>query len=326
MSDIAKTPNIEAAAPAANVSNAAPAASFGDFSSKKIVEGSSEFLESNSWIAKLAFLLMVIIGFVILFRVMIGLLTWLFAPSGKVVLVKGMMNGSSSTIISQDPNIKNSITVLRSNDEKDGIEFTWSTWLYLNGFAGDAGKKDGVYIPNPLFEIAIEQTYNTDTNYKHVFNKGSTTNSNSNGIAMPNNAPGLYLKSDYTGLVVVLDTFYEPTQVKVTVDDLPMTKWMNVIVRIQNNNCDVYINGRLVKRQVMTQVVKQNYDNVNVCLNGGFSGYLSDLTYYNRAISVVEIQNIISSGPDTTPVSKSLDFGETKPRYLADAWYFNQVK
>ena len=67
MTDIAKSPNIEAAAPAAPAGDvaAAPAASFGDFSSKKMVEGSTEFLESNSWIAKLAFLLMVIIGFVI---------------------------------------------------------------------------------------------------------------------------------------------------------------------------------------------------------------------------------------------------------------------
>ena len=141
MTDIAQTPKIDAAAAPASAPAAAPAASFGDFSSKKMVEGSTEFLESNSWIAKLAFLLMVIIGFVILFRVMVALLTWLFAPSGKVVLIKGLMNGSQSTIISQDPNIQNSITILRSSDEKDGIEFTWSTWLYLNGFAGDAGKK-----------------------------------------------------------------------------------------------------------------------------------------------------------------------------------------
>jgi len=321
MSDIAKPPNIDAAAPAATAtaSNvaAAPPASFDDFSSKKLVDGSSEFLESNSWIAKLAFLLLVIIGFVILFRVMVGLLNWLFSPSGKVVLINGLINGSQSTIISQDPNIQNSITILRSSNEKDGIEFTWSTWLYLNGFAGDAGKRQSD-------DMELAQTYNTS--YKHVFNKGSTTNNNSNGIAMPNNAPGLYLKSDYTGLVVVLDTFYEPTNVKITVDDLPMTKWMNVIIRIQNNNCDVYVNGRLVKRHVMNQIVKQNYDNVNICLNDGFSGYLSNLTYYNRAISVVEIQNIISSGPNTTPISKSLDLNETKPRYLADAWYFNQVK
>lgn len=317
MSDITQTPKIDAA-PAAPTAPAASAASFGDFSSKKMVEGSSEFLESNSWIAKLAFLLMVIIGFVILFRVMVALLSWLFAPSGKVVLVKGLMNGSQSTIISQDPNIQNSITILRSNDEKDGIEFTWSTWLYLNGFDGDAGKKHN----NGGDDTSIAQTY--DTNYKHVFNKGSTINTG--GLATPNNAPGLYLRSDYTGFIVVLDTFYEPTQVKVSIDDLPMTKWINIIIRVQNNNCDVYVNGRLVKRHVMTQVVKQNYDNVNVCLNGGFSGYLADLIYFNSAISVVEIQNIISTGPNTTPVSKSLDVGEMKPRYLADAWYFNQVK
>ena len=62
MSDIAQTPKIDAAAAApASAPAAAPAASFGDFSSKKMVEGSTEFLESNSWIAKLAFLLMVII-------------------------------------------------------------------------------------------------------------------------------------------------------------------------------------------------------------------------------------------------------------------------
>ena len=324
MSDIAKSPNIDAAAPAAPASDvAAPAASFGDFSSKKLVDGSSDFLKSNSWIAKLAFLLLVVIGFIILFRAMIALISWLFSPSGKVVLIKGMINGSESTVISQDPNIQNSITILRSNDEKDGIEFTWSTWLYLNGFEGDAGVNRGNDMSS-MFDSSISQTY--DTKYKHVFNKGSTTNNNSNGIATPNNAPGLYLKSDYTGLLVVLDTFYEPTQVKITVDDLPMTKWVNVIIRVQNNNCDVYINGRLVKRQVMTQIVKQNYDNVNVCLNGGFSGYLSDLTYFNRAISVVEVQDIISRGPNTKPVSKSLDLNESKPRYLADAWYFNQVK
>jgi hypothetical protein len=151
MSDIAQSPKIDAtpAAPVADVAPAAPGATFGDFSSKKLVEGSSEFLESNSWIAKLAFLLMVIIGFVILFRVMVALLSWLFAPSGKVVLIKGMINGSSSTVISQDPNIQNSVTVLRSNDEKDGIEFTWSTWLYLNGFEGDAGAKQGNDGMNP---------------------------------------------------------------------------------------------------------------------------------------------------------------------------------
>jgi hypothetical protein len=281
-------------------------ASFSDFSSKDMVNGSKDFLESNSWIAKLAFLLMVIIGFVILFRLMISFITWIFSPSGKVVLINGLQNGSVSTTISQDPENKSSITILRSENEKDGIEFTWSVWLYLNGF------QDG-------------------SSYRHVFNKGNvaTTTSTSkdgySGTTTPNNAPGLYINPNYDGFRVIMNSFNNPYQEVIEVTDLPMTKWINIIIRVQDKNCDIYVNGRLVKRRVMTEVVKQNYDDVHVSLNGGFSGYLSNLTYYNRSISITQIQDIISVGPNIKPVSKALDLTESKPRYLSNRWYFDQT-
>ena len=281
-------------------------ASFSDFSSKNVVSGSTEFLESNSWVAKLAFLLMVIIGFVILFRLMISFVTWIFSPSGKVVLVNGLQNGSVSSTISQDPNNKSSITILRSENEKDGIEFTWSVWLYLNGFQ-DSGS------------------------YHHVFNKGNTStsqptpNGNFPGTTTPNNAPGLYINPNYDGFRVIMNSFNNPYQEVIEVTDLPMTKWINIVIRVQNKNCDIYVNGRLVKRRIMTEVVKQNYDDVHVSLNGGFSGYLSNLTYYNRSVSVTEIQDIISVGPNLKPVSKALDLTNSAPRFLSNRWYFDQT-
>ena len=64
---------------------------------------------------------MVIIVFAILFRLVIAFITWMFSPSGKVVLVDGYINGAKSTIISQDPSIKKAITVIRSTNEKTGI-------------------------------------------------------------------------------------------------------------------------------------------------------------------------------------------------------------
>jgi len=285
---------------------AAATASFSDFSSKNVVSGSTDFLESNSWVAKLAFLLMVIIGFVILFRLMITFITWIFAPSGKVVLVDGLQNGSVSSTISQDPNNKSAITILRSENEKDGIEFTWSVWLYLNGFE--------------------------DSNlgsYHHVFNKGNTSTStpmgNFPGTTTPNNAPGLYLNPNYDGFRIIMNSFNDPYQEVIEVTDLPMAKWINIVTRVQDKNCDIYVNGRLVKRRIMTEVVKQNYDDVHVSLSGGFSGYLSNLTYYNRSISVTEIQDIISVGPNLKPVSKALDLTNSEPRYLSNRWYFNQT-
>jgi hypothetical protein len=284
-------------------SGAGSTASFSDFSSKDMVSGSKDFLESNSWVAKLAFLLMVVIGFVILFRLMISFVTWIFSPSGKVVLINGLQNGSVSTTISQDPENKSSITILRSENEKDGIEFTWSVWLYLNGF------QDG-------------------SSYHHVFNKGNVAPSNNQefpGTRTPNNAPGLYINPKYDGFRVIMNSFNNPYQEVIEVTDLPMSKWINIVIRVQDRNCDIYVNGRLVKRRIMTEVVKQNYDDVHVSLNDGFSGYLSNLTYFNRAISITQIQDIISVGPNTKPISKALDLTPSKPRYLSNRWYFDQT-
>ena len=273
---------------------------FKDFSSASMVQGSKDFLESNSWVAKIAFLLMVIIVFAILFRLVIAFITWMFSPSGKVVLVDGYINGAKSTIISQDPSIKKAITVIRSTNEKTGIEFTWSVWIFLNGFTDE-------------------------TKYHHVFNKGNKV-FNDNGIVSPNNAPGLYVNPKYDGIRVIMNSFNSPNIQDDVIDikDLPISKWVNVMIRVQGKFCDVYINGRLTKRRTMRDVVKQNYDDVNICMNGGFSGYLSNLTYYNNAISIAEIQDILVSGPNMKSAEKNLDDKFNKPRYLADRWYFDQ--
>ena len=304
MADDSDKTNIDPPAAPSDAGDGATA-SFSDFSSKDVVKGSTDFLESNGWVAKLAFLLMVVIGFVILFRLMISFITWIFSPSGKVILINGLQNGATSTTISQDPNNKNSITILRSENEKNGIEFTWSTWIYLNGF-------------------------DDDTSYHHVFNKGNVTMDGSKtdgylGTTNPNNAPGLYLNPKYDGFRVILNSFSDPYQEIIDVTDLPMTKWINIVIRIQDKNCDIYVNGRLVKRRIMTEVVKQNYDDVHVSLNGGFSGYLSNLTYFNRSLSITDIQNIISVGPNLKPVSKALDLNSSGPRYLSNRWYYDQT-
>jgi hypothetical protein len=288
----------DAGAGAATGTTSSSQSGFKDFGSASVVEGSKDFLESNSWVAKIAFLLMVIICFAILFRLMVALITWLFSPSGKVVLVNGYINGSDSTIISQNPDIKKSITVVRSINEKTGIEFTWSVWLFFNGFTND-------------------------TTYHHVFNKGNKE-PKSDGIISPNNAPGLYINPKYDGIRVIVNSFNDPFSDTIDINDLPIAKWMNIVVRVQGKNCDVYVNGRLTRRRIMKDVVKQNYDDVNICLNGGFSGYLSNLTYYNNAISIAEIQDILVSGPNMKSVSKSFDDNFNRPRYLADRWYFDQ--
>jgi hypothetical protein len=108
---------------------------------------------------------------------------------------------------------------------------------------------------------------------------------------------------------------------EITVDDIPLNKWVNVIIRCQNNTLDIYINGTIVKSYHLHGVPKQNYGDVYVAPNGGFSGNISNLWYYNYALGTSEISKIANSGANTT-MSGSYGMQFNKPNYLSLRWFF----
>ena len=135
----------------------------------------------------------------------------------------------------------------------------------------------------------------------------------------PNNAPGLYIAPNTNALVVVMNTFNDIEE-RVTIDDIPLNKWICVQIRVENHQLDTYINGKLTKRLIMKGVPKQNYGNVHVGMNGGFSGYLSDLRYFNYGLGTSEIQSIVDSGPNLKMVGQTMT--ESVPKYLSLRWFF----
>lgn len=278
------------------------------FGSSSDVSGSKDFLESNTLIAKTAFLLLVIILFFILLRVCISLLSWLLAPSQNITLVSGIADATQSIVISQDPSSQASMPVIRSVNESEGMEFTWSIWVFLK----------------PVTTSSISQLQHIFS--KGVFNGGSMASGNCSPFS--NNAPGLYLKGANT-LLVVMDSTTTPacnqTNVPIQIDNMPINKWFNVVIRLTNNDMDVYINGRLTERKTFTDgVPNQNYDDVYICQNGGFNGYIADLKYYNSSIGTSEINSIVSSGPNTSVNMSSLK--NNMPPYLSGNWYDENVK
>ena len=94
--------------------------------------GVKEFLESNTLVAKFIFLIVVLIVFVILFRLGITFITWLFAPDPSPKLINGMVDAKNMIVFNQDPSMNDSKTILRSVNASDGLEFTWSVWIYIN--------------------------------------------------------------------------------------------------------------------------------------------------------------------------------------------------
>tara|TARA_Y100000816_G_C26106174_1_gene587984 strand:+ start:3008 stop:3913 length:906 start_codon:yes stop_codon:yes gene_type:complete len=289
---------------------------FNDSSSgSSFATGMKNFLESNSIVGKFAFILLILLVFMIFLRFGIYVLSLIFGPDGTPHLFDGMIPGTEQRVFEQDPGFVNSFgkktssTILRSNDQRGGIEFTWSVWLY------------------------IESKGKPTTNFQHIFSKGnpehftrgaapSTQNTSfGNGMMFPNNAPGLYLAPNgQNKLVLVMNTFNKIDE-KVVIDNVPQNKWVSLIIRCKDKNLDVFVNGIITKNTQFSTPPRQNYGKVFLHLNNGYPGYTSNLWYWNYAIGTATVNSVVRGGPNTTLASRS-GINDKSTQYLSSKWYF----
>jgi len=289
----------------------------GDFSSKSAVNASSEFLESNTIVAKFAFIIIVLIGFMLLFRLGVIIMSYFLSPSGSPYLVKGQIDGNEAIEITQDSRSSNPLIKFSENKES-GIEFSYSVWVYLRGQA--------------------------DTAEHHIFNKGAYDSSFNVATSQ---SPGLFVKtfknaessdtvnksSGTSSLIVKMDTMKADGTAtnsssngeSLEITNIPHNKWTNVIIRIQNRLLDVYVNGVLTNRKDLEFIPRQNYGSVFVCQNGGFAGKLSDLRYHDSALNVFKINQIVSAGPSTSTSGSSTSPSSGYYYFLSSQFYKNNV-
>lgn len=291
------------------------------------------FMTSSSIVAKVAFSLLAVILSIILFRIGINIIAWYHSPSVQPRLVAGVLSGKSALTISQNPSVDNGVPILRSNNENTGMEFTWSVWL-------------------DIFSLP------TSTECSHVFNKGTLrsetemTKANlTDGLQMNKTSigttteiglmesPGLYITSSavsnaageaiavtngYQAQLVVVMSTSDNKLVNIPINNIPLNKWINVVIRLQNTVLDVYINGTIAKRYVFVEnVPQQSYGDVYVCQNGGFIGNISDLRYFNKALSIFGIQGLVNSGPNLQPSQHERQSGKSggSNYFLDNSWY-----
>jgi hypothetical protein len=158
-----------------------------------------------------------------------------------------------------------------------------------------------------------------------VFYKGNDYTKNpsddtNTGLNFPNNAPGLYITPNTNNLVVIMNTFNVINE-EIIINDIPINKWLNVMIRCENNTLDIYINGTITKSHNLHGVPKQNYGDVYIAPNGGFDGYISNLWYYNYALGTNAIEKLVMAGPNTNMKGSSA-FQTKNPDYLSLRWFF----
>lgn len=271
---------------------------------------SVDFLRCNNVLSIIIFLLVFLILFVFLFYI-ISFAIVNSKRSGKSVhLIDGMIKGNEHKIIQQDPVIKDSKTIGVSENQSQGLEFSWSFWLYVNELGGNyqnifvkGDPKDTDLINDVDQQTKCElskacQGKKENMTPEEMQSCDDEELEKFKDCIYKVNGPGVYLTPNKNELMIVFNTF-ENLYETIKIDNLPIKKAIHVVVRCANKNVSVLFNGSLVKQKSLLSIPKQNYYNIHMGANGGFDGFLSDLWYYNYNIGFHELNEIYNKGPNT---------------------------
>jgi hypothetical protein len=82
-----------------------------------------------------------------------------------------------------------------------------------------------------------------------------------------------------------------------TLQNVPLQKWVNIIISLYGRTLDVYLDGKLVRTCVLPGVVKVNADaDILVTPQGGFDGWTTNFRYWPTATNPQEAYNIYKDG------------------------------
>lgn len=209
-------------------------------------------------------------------------------------IINGTVTGTVAQTIYQDPSNTDSVTLLRSDNQDEGLEFSYSFWIYLNDWSYKYGEE------------------------KHVFHKGE------NVVKMDdivNQCPRVTLDAKENKMHIYMNT-YKNIEEYVTLDNLPLKKWICVSIVVVNRSLQLYVNGYLKDTFVLSSLPKQNYRDVQICRFGGFSGYLSNLFYYRYALDTSTITSYLRAGPSNNILNLDEEQAFNKiPPYFSAKWW-----
>jgi len=301
------------------------------FSLDSFTQKTNQFAESNTAITKFVFIVILLLLFVLFFQLGSWLIQYFMGANKNPILLNGLVSANKLRKIVVNPNEPESVPIYRSINEDQGIEFTWNVWFFI----------DTLHPSNPT--------------YSRIFSKGSENGNLSLSIPTDciddscrnifNSSPGLFITQNKqqdsvfpntlspvkdinnVNMILMINTF-QPSELKkefaesITIENMPVQKWVCATIRVQQTTVDVYINGMMTQRKILHNLPRQNYYDVLVGdSSSGFTGSISSLRYFNTALGYDEIQNLYGKGPNL----KSLEADGLSPNgidYISMNWYY----
>ena len=98
----------------------------------------------------------------------------------------------------------------------------------------------------------------------------------------------------------------------ISVKDVPIKKWINISITLENRHADLWLNGKLHTSLHLSGLPKINFaTNMLICNNGGFAGLISKFKYYAKPLkkkhlfNLTSIEKLFKSGPGSLKAEKS---------------------
>jgi len=224
----------------------------------------------------------------------------------------------------QDPSNPKSNTIYFSDNERSGIEFSYSMFLNISSTTF----KDGQHLLYHILHKGYSQPY-------------------------PLLGPGIFCWGDKNTIRIYMNS-YDSWNNHTEVDNIPVDKWFHLVVSCKGKVVYVYINGSLKQKITLSNSTPpyQNYGNVylfntrkitinptttislkndpefagnapamtTLVFDGTMMGMASSVYYFSYALSYSEIQALMNAGPSSVIAASNQ---QTLTPYLADTWWAN---
>ena len=187
-----------------------------------------------------------------------------------------------------------------------GNEYSLTFWIYIKDFAyrngnkkqvltkGLGGPVDGVY-KNANPSVYLDEEANKMMFTFALMGVGNNQEDEQEEEQAQGPPP-----DSFSGKYII-ETFYDAHSkpyAEVELDNLPLQRWNCINLTVYDNIIDIYIDGLLKKTNIIQEgVPKPNKEHIILGNIGGFDGYLSNISWSNRALSPKQIFNKYQEGP-----------------------------
>jgi hypothetical protein len=105
------------------------------------------------------------------------------------------------------------------------------------------------------------------------------------------------------------------------VNNVPLQRWVCLIVSIYGRTLDIYLDGKLVRTCVLpgtSNALNQQSDLTNIEIGGGFDGFITSVKYKSTPVNPQEAWNTYSDGYGGSMMQDMLNKYKIKLSFLVD--------